>query len=138
MNTKNDKEILVSMVEAMAKSTSGTESTKHWANDALWFDIPAFASRGIQPAIKELDLTFNNLKSCEISIQQIDSYISAELGVICTIQKAEVVLKNGINKRFLFRQTDCFKKDENNKWLLFHQHTSVPNSADWDGKIVTE
>ena len=28
---------------------------KHWAKDALWFDIPPFASRGIPPAIKMFD-----------------------------------------------------------------------------------
>jgi len=138
MSKKDDKEILVSLVEAMTRSTSGSESTKHWSKDALWYDIPPFASRGIQPAIKKLNSTFNNLKSCKISIQHIDTFTGSDLAIVCTIQKAEIVLANDINKTFLFRETDCFKKDENNEWLLIHQHTSVPNSEDWDGKIVTE
>ncbi|MCY4780593.1 hypothetical protein ORI89_13110 [Sphingobacterium sp. UT-1RO-CII-1] len=134
----DDKEILVSMVEAMTKSKSGLESTKNWAKDALWYDIPPFASRGIKPAIKKLDNTFSAFKSCEISILHIDTFISQDIGVVCTIQKAEVVLVNGVNKVLLLRETDCFKKNENNEWCLIHQHTSVPNGEDWDGSIVTE
>ena len=47
-----DKEALVAIVKEMSESMTGAQSTKHWAKDALWFDIPAFASRGIQPALK--------------------------------------------------------------------------------------
>jgi hypothetical protein len=39
-----DKETLVSIVKEMTESTTGTQSTRHWAEDALWFDIPPFAS----------------------------------------------------------------------------------------------
>lgn len=134
----DDKEILIAMVVAMTKSTSGLESTKYWAPDALWFDIPPFASRGVQPAIKKFDSTFSNFKSCEISIFHIDTFLGQDSGVVCTIQKAEVVLVNGVRKTLLLRETDCFKKDENNQWVLIHQHTSVPNGENWDGIIVTE
>ncbi|MCL4640455.1 MULTISPECIES: Cif family virulence factor [Olivibacter] len=138
MIRKDDKEILVSMVETMTKSTSGLESTKNWATNALWYDIPPFASRGIQPAIKKLDTTFSNFKSCKISILHTDTFLSKDIGIVCTIQKAEIVLVNDVKKTLLFRETDCFKKDEKNEWLLIHQHTSVPNGGDWDGSIVTE
>ena len=47
-----DKEMLVSIVKEMTESMTGAQSTRHWAEDALWFDIPPFASRGIQPALK--------------------------------------------------------------------------------------
>ena len=47
---QRDREILTSIVKEMAESMTGAQSTKHWAGDALWFDIPAFASRGIQPS----------------------------------------------------------------------------------------
>ena len=39
-----DKDILISIVKEMSESMTGAQSTKHWAEDALWFDIPAFAS----------------------------------------------------------------------------------------------
>ena len=42
-----DKDTLVSIVNEMTESMTGAQSTRHWAEDALWFDIPPFASRGI-------------------------------------------------------------------------------------------
>jgi hypothetical protein len=48
---ETDKETLVSIVKGMTESMTGAQSTRHWAEDALWFDIPPFASRGIQPAL---------------------------------------------------------------------------------------
>jgi hypothetical protein len=47
---EKDKETLISIVKEMTESMSGAQSTRHWGEDALWFDIPPFASRGIQPA----------------------------------------------------------------------------------------
>jgi hypothetical protein len=44
---EKDKETLVSIVKEMTESMTGAQSTRHWAEDALWFDIPPFASRGI-------------------------------------------------------------------------------------------
>lgn len=49
MNTQDkniidkDRETLISIVKEMAASTSGKQSTKHWAKDTLWLDIPPFA-----------------------------------------------------------------------------------------------
>ncbi len=51
-NLLSDKEILTSIVKEMAESMTGAQSTMHWAEDVLWFDIPPFASRGVQPASK--------------------------------------------------------------------------------------
>jgi hypothetical protein len=45
-STRKDKETLVSIVKEMTESMTGAQSTRHWADDALWFDIPPFASRG--------------------------------------------------------------------------------------------
>ena len=38
----NDKEALISIVREMTESMTGAQSTRHWAEDALWFDIPPF------------------------------------------------------------------------------------------------
>jgi ketosteroid isomerase-like protein len=141
MSTKSqnnkDKETLISIVKEMAESTTGVQSTKHWAEDALWFDIPPFASRGVQPATKMFDSVFSNFKSCKVSILEMDIVMSDTMGVVCTIQKVDIAFKNDINKTVLVRQTDCFKKADNDEWLLVHQHASVPSGGEWDGKIIT-
>ncbi len=133
-----DRETLIAIVKEMAESTTGAESTKHWAKDVLWFDIPPFASRGVQPAIKMFDSVFNKFKSCKASILETDIFISDDMGVVCTIQKVDIVFKNDISKTLLVRQTDCFKKTDNDEWVLVHQHASVPSGGEWDGKIIMD
>jgi len=38
---QKDEEIIISIVKEMTESMTGAQSTRHWAEDALWFDIPA-------------------------------------------------------------------------------------------------
>jgi ketosteroid isomerase-like protein len=137
--TKNiidkDRETLISIVKEMALSTSGKQSTKHWAKDALWFDIPPFASRGVQAAIKMFDTVFSSFKSCNVSILQMDTILTDTMGIVCSVQKVDIVFKNDEAKTVMVRQTDCFKKDDD-EWLLIHQHASVPSGGEWDGKII--
>jgi ketosteroid isomerase-like protein len=135
-NKTSDKEILVSLVKEMTESMTGAQSTRHWAEDALWFDIPAFASKGIQPAIKMFDKAFSNFNSCKVEILETDIMTNDNIGIVCTIQKLNIVLKNGDTKHMLVRETDCFEK-RSNSWQLIHQHASVPAGGEWDGKIIT-
>jgi ketosteroid isomerase-like protein len=57
-----DKNALIAIVKEMTESFTGAQSTRHWAEDALWFDIPPFASRGVQPALKFFDKVFGSLQ----------------------------------------------------------------------------
>lgn len=133
---QHDREILTSIVKEMAESMTGAQSTKHWAEDALWFDIPAFASRGIQPALKMFDRVFSGFKSCDIDILEEDVTINGDMGIVCTVQKVNIVLKNGEAKQALVRQTDCFERRDG-AWRLIHEHASFPAGGEWDGKIIT-
>jgi ketosteroid isomerase-like protein len=133
---KQDKEILFSIVREMSKSMTGAQSTRHWAEDALWFDIPAFASKGVQPALKFFDKVFSNFRSCQVDILEVETVVNGDMGIVCTVQRVSVVLKNGDTKLLLARETDCFEK-RGNEWKLIHQHASVPSGGEWDGKILT-
>ena len=136
-NAKNeDKARLVSIVKEMTESTSGAQSTRHWADDALWFDIPPFASRGIQPALQFFDKVFSSFQSCEIDILETDVVVNGNMGLVCTIQRVDVVLKTGDVKSLMVRETDCFERRDDD-WKLIHQHASVPSGGNWDGKITT-
>ncbi len=132
----SDKDILIAIVKDMAESMTGEQSTRHWAEDVLWFDIPPFASRGIQPALKMFDRVFSGFTSCKADILEMDTMLNGNMGIVCTIQKVHIVLKNGDTKNALVRQTDCFEK-RNNRWQLIHEHASFPSGGEWDGKIVT-
>jgi hypothetical protein len=43
---KRDQEILFSIVKEMSESMTGAQSTRHWAEDTLWFDIPPIPPYG--------------------------------------------------------------------------------------------
>ena len=131
-----DKETLVSIVKEMTESMTGAQSTRHWAEDALWFDIPAFASRGIQPALKFFDRVFGSFQSCKVDILETDVVVNGDMGLVCTIQRVSVVLKTDDAKRLVVRETDCFER-RNGEWKLIHQHASLPSGGDWDGKVTT-
>lgn len=133
---EKDREIIISIVKEMAESMTGAQSTRHWAADALWFDIPAFASKGIQPALNMFDRVFSTFTSCNVEILEMDVMLNGNMGIVCTVQKVHIVLKNGATRLVVARQTDCFEKREN-QWQLIHQHASVPAGGDWDGTIIT-
>ena len=96
---QHDKNILTGIVREMAASMTGAQSTKHWADDALWFDIPAFASKGVKPALKMFDRVFSGFKSCECDILEEEVTINGDMGIVCTIQKVNIVLKSADTKQ---------------------------------------
>jgi ketosteroid isomerase-like protein len=132
----SDNVTLISIVKEMTESMTGAQSTRHWADDALWFDIPPFASRGVQPALKFFDRVFSGFQSCKVDILQTDVVVNGNMGVVCTIQEVNVVFKTGDAKRLVVRETDCFER-RNGEWKLIHQHASVPAGGDWDGSVTT-
>lgn len=131
-----DKETIVSIVKEMATSMTGEQSTRHWAKDVLWFDIPAFASKGVEPARNMFDKVFGSFKSCKVNILETEVMLNGDMGIVCTVQETNIELESGDKKRVVSRQTDCFEKRDG-EWQLIHQHASVPAGGEWDGKIVT-
>ena len=136
MSVTDDKQAIISIVNEMATSMTGAQSTQHWASDALWFDIPAFASKGVGPALKMFDSVFGNFASCKVDILETDVMLNGDMGVVCTVQRTKIEFKNGDTRTVLSRVTDCFEKRDN-EWQLIHEHASVPAGGDWDGKFVT-
>ncbi|HWD88344.1 MAG TPA: nuclear transport factor 2 family protein [Mucilaginibacter sp.] len=136
VSVEKDEEVLFSIVEEMADSMTGEQSTRHWAKDALWFDIPAFASKGIKPAREMFDKVFGSFQSCKVDILEKEITVNGDMGIVCTIQSVNIELKNGDKKSSLVRQTDCFER-RNDEWQLIHEHASFPAGGAWDGKIIT-
>jgi ketosteroid isomerase-like protein len=135
---EKDKEAVVAIIKEMAESMTGAQSTKHWAEDIIWFDIPAFASKGIKPALQFFDKAFSGLKSFKIDILEMETVVNGNMACVFMVQRFNTVSKDGtVNEPFLVRQTDCFEK-RNGEWKVIHEHTSVPKGSEWDGKIVTE
>jgi ketosteroid isomerase-like protein len=132
----SDEQAIVSIVKEMAESMTGAQSTRHWASDALWFDIPPFASKGVQPAREMFDRVFAGFESCHADILDTEVMLNGDMGIVCTVQRVNIVLNNGTAKQMVVRETDCFERRDG-KWQLIHQHASAPTGGDWDGKITT-
>lgn len=64
---QKDEEIIISIVKEMTESTTGAQSTRHWAEDALWFDIPPFDLKGHSAGTKIFDRVFGNFQSCKVT-----------------------------------------------------------------------
>ena len=131
----SDKRIVEEIVREMASSKSGAQFTSHWANDALWFNVPPFASRGVSPAKDFFDKFFANVASCQVDFLEIDVMLRGTMAVVCSVQRVNIVLKAGGTESMVARETDCFEKGPTG-WELIHQHASVPARGTWDGKIV--
>jgi ketosteroid isomerase-like protein len=110
---EQDREAIVSIVREMAESMTGAQSTRHWAQDVLWFDIPPFASRGVAPARKLFDDTFAKFESCNVEILELDATVNGDMGIVCTVQSTHIVLKGGATRHVMARQTDCFERRQN-------------------------
>ena len=82
------------------------------------------------------DQVFGTFQSCKVEILKTETVVNGNMGIVCTVQEVKVVLKSGDSKAMLVRETDCFERRDG-KWLLIHQHASVPAGGKWDGKIVT-
>ena len=133
---EQDKEAILSIVKEMAESMSGAQSTRHWAADVLWFDIPPFASKGVQPALKMFDRVFGTFESCKVDLLETEVMLNGNMGIVCTVQDVNIVLKDGGTRHVMARQTDCFEK-RGDEWQLIHQHASVPAGGDSDSTITT-
>jgi hypothetical protein len=82
------------------------------------------------------DRVFSGFVSCDVEFLEMEATVNGAMGIVCTVQKVQIVLKSGETRQVVARQTDCFEKREN-EWQLIHQHASVPSSGDWDGTIIT-
>ena len=134
---EKDKEAIAAIIKEMAESMTGAQSTKHWTEDTIWFDIPAFASKGIKPALQFFDRAFSGLKYFKIDILEMETVINGNMAFVIMVQRFNIINKDDTDSHFLVRQTDCFEK-RNREWKVIHEHTSVQKGVEWDGKIVTE
>ena len=128
-----DKQIVENIVRDIAKSFSGAESTKHWTDETIWFDAAPYASVGVEKAKKVFDEAFGNLKSCDVTILNMRTFINGDSALVCSVQKWDTVNKDGsTNPPFMMRQTDYLEKRDG-KWKVLHEHTSA--AQNWDGTI---
>src|SRR5262249_16915300 len=78
VSTEQDKKALLAIVEEMSKSTTGAQSTRQWAPEAIWFDVPPFASKGVEPARKQFDKEFGAVSSFVAEILRTEIVVNGD------------------------------------------------------------
>ena len=134
---EKDREALISIVKEMAESFTGIQSTKHWAEDVLWFDIPPMAVKGKEKSCEVFENAFRQLETIKVKILSTEVLINGNMGFVCSVQQWSIVPKNGAENSLMVRQTNCFER-RNGVWELIHQHDSIPAGGNWDGNILTK
>lgn len=128
-----DRQIIENMVREAAKSFSGAQSTKNWTAETIWFDAAPYASVGVENAARVFDEAFGNLKSCDVTILDIRTFVNGDSALVCSVQKWDTVNKDGsANPPFMMRQTDVLER-LGGAWKVVHEHTSAAQG--WDGRI---
>ena len=127
-----EKNVIEGIIREGAKSFSGNESTKHWTDDTIWFDAAPLATKGIEKAKKIFDDAFGSLKSCDVEILDMRTFINGDSALVCSVQKWVTVSKDNQEAAFMMRQTDYLEK-RNGEWKIIHEHTSMANG--WNGVI---
>jgi hypothetical protein len=97
--------------------------------------MPANKKQALEKDKATLISIVKEMTESTTGILETEVILSDNMGVVCTIQKVEILFQNDIGKTLLVRETDCFKKINGN-WVLVHQHASVPSGGEWDGKII--
>lgn len=69
-----DKETLVSIVKEMTESMTGAQSTRHWADDALWFDIPPFATEKNKVSVWRVVMLF--VETAENPVKKLQCWLN--------------------------------------------------------------
>ncbi len=124
---EEDRQTLTAIVEDMAKAQTADQIMRHWADDVVWFDLTAHALRGYAAVHAEFSEQFDRLASCEAKILQTDCWVNGDLGIVATVQDFHAVTKEpGPDHQLKTRQTDCFERRDG-RWLLVHQHISMPS-----------
>lgn len=137
VSTEQDKKALLAIVEEMSKSMTGAQSTKHWAPEAIWFDVPPFASKGVETARKQFDREFGAVSSFAAEILRTEIVVNGDMGLVCSVQRWSIVEKSGTARPpMLVRATDCFERRDG-RWRVIHEHSSLPIGGGWDGTIQT-
>ncbi len=121
-----DKEIIINITKEMGLAQTGDQITKHWHNDAVWYDLQFHLMKGLSNCRNEFTDQFNGISNVKTDFLEIDAYVDGKVGFVRSVQRFMCDDKYGNPEScFLTRQTDCYIK-ENDKWQLIHQHVSLP------------
>ena len=57
-----------------------------------------------------MDRVFGNFQSRKVDIVETDVVVNGDMGLVCSVQRVNVVLKTGDAKHLVVPETDCFER----------------------------
>ena len=112
---------------------------RHYAADLLLFDLaPPLAHRGAEAYRESLEAwfpTFDGPIRCDM--RDLTVHAADALAFATSINRISGKKKSGEEADVWVRVTLCFRK-ENGRWLVAHEHVSVPFYMDGSFKAATD
>ncbi|GAA1786872.1 hypothetical protein GCM10009712_37830 [Pseudarthrobacter sulfonivorans] len=122
----SDEAAIIEIERAMSQAQEVDSITDHWAEDAVYFDFGPGVYRSREEARAEIEEQFKGVTNLRTQVLELCVRAEQSTGWAFSIQN--FVADNptgGPDLTFVFRETDLFVK-EGDRWLLAHQHLSVP------------
>jgi uncharacterized protein (TIGR02246 family) len=113
--------------------------TANYAKDVMVFDaVPPLRYRGTDAYRKNWEECFAMMQGpIGYEIRELSITADDELAFSHSVNRLSGTEKNGKNMEMWFRATVCFRK-EGGKWLVTHEHASVPFYPNDSMKAATD
>lgn len=121
---------------AAAQGVAGV--TRTWSNDMVWYEIGPVEIHGGGSARALTAEQFKALGQVRTRIVRLTVKADCEIGYAYSAQNfVSDLAGNKGTLNFMFRETDIFEK-RGGKWMLVHQHISVPGDLSTGKVIMTD
>ena len=104
---QKDEEIITSVVKEMTESIDRSPKHATLGRGCLWFDIPPFASRGIQAALRFSGRVFGNFQSCKVDIVETDVVVNGDMCLVLHSSKGARNFERALGKSPMQYLTEC-------------------------------
>jgi uncharacterized protein (TIGR02246 family) len=130
-NATNNEILIRQLVENWAKAVRNKDMENilaHHADDIIMFDVPEpFESIGIDAYRKTWDIFFKYTEPGVFDIQQLKIIADENVAFCIATMKCSDKSAGGDYVPLDFRLTIGLKKI-NNKWMIIHEHHSIPSN----------
>ena len=125
-----DEAAILKIERDMAEAQTADQALVAWDENAVLDDLltttPPTAEFVGLPAIRaDVGSQLAGMSNIHAEILQIVVKADGKLGFAHSVQRFTGKAKDGSNIELVFRESDCFEKKKG-RWLLVHQHLSVP------------
>lgn len=128
--SQSDRQAAKAEITAIEKEMAAAQGvagvTRTWSDDMVWYEIGPVEIHGLKPATKLTIEQFKALGQLRTRILRMTVNAGCEVGYAFSVQNFVGDTADGkATLNFIMRETDVFEKRKG-KWMLVHQHLSVP------------